>query len=104
MQIAFQKPREYFFLILSIPLTSILFLFFRDDFKTTNMVLKICVTTENEKEFKEDNQNILQIKPRIRTSKIQEVSAMCNYESNCYFNVLYLFQRNSVLYTEIQRL
>lgn len=63
----------------------------------------IYVTTENVKEFKEGNQNILQIKLRVRASKIQEASAICNYESNCYFNMLYLFQRNSVLYTEIQR-
>lgn len=39
--------------------------------------------------------NILKIKPRMRASKIQELSAICNYESNCYFNMFCLFQRNS---------
>lgn len=48
-----------------------------------------------QRNLREAIKNILKIKPRIRASKIQELSAICNYESNCYFNMFCLFQRNS---------
>lgn len=72
------------------------------NFRVKMWFKNIYVTTENEKEFREGNQNILQIRPRIRASEIQEASAICNYENNCYFNMSHLFQRNCVPYTEIQ--
>lgn len=44
---------------------------------------------------------MLQIKPRIRPSKIQKHSAICNYGGNCYFEIFSFFQGNSMLLAEI---
>lgn len=44
---------------------------------------------------------MLQIKPRIRLSRIQKLSAVCNYSGNCYFKMFSFFQRNSMLLAEI---
>lgn len=44
---------------------------------------------------------MLQIKPRIRPSKIQKLPAICNYGGNCYFKMFSFFQRNSMLLVEI---
>lgn len=40
-------------------------------------------------------------RPRIRPSKIQKLSAICNYGGNCYFKMFSFFQRNSMLLAEI---
>lgn len=47
---------------------------------------------------------MLQIKLWIRPSKIQKLSAICNYGGNCYFKVFSFFQRNSMLLAEILRI
>lgn len=44
---------------------------------------------------------MLQIKPRIRLSRIQKLSAVCNYSGNCYFKMFSFSQRNAVLLAEI---
>lgn len=50
------------------------------------------------------SRTMLQIKLRLRLSKIQKLSAICNYSGNCYFKMFSFFQRNSMLLSEILRI